>query len=189
MGARRLCGATGPAAAAEAPAAEESAGAPAAAPAAPPPTAKQLARLDDQRPDWEALTRSLPRRVNAATGGRRGALLEAPSNRLATCPASRSAASTAPASCSPAAHAEAVERLCDALRLEHCELTRSAHALKMRVAEARARGGAGRAAHGPPMQTLVVEHAARPQFLGLRELPQGAHKSCRPRAPRGGRGG
>ena len=50
----------------------------------------------------------------------------------------------------------------------------------MRAAEACALAAAlkARAAHGPPMQTLVVEHAALPvpQLLGLRELPQGAHK-------------
>ena len=49
----------------------------------------------------------------------------------------------------------------------------------MRAAEACALAAAlkARAAHGPPMQTLVVEHAALPvpQLLA-RELPQGAHK-------------
>ena len=127
-----LCGANKPAAAAEAPAAEESAGAPAAAPAAaPPPTAKQLARLDDDQLTrlWEALT-AQPRRGGGRTlprlGGRRGvrAARARPTVwRASTCPASRSAASTAPASRCPAARTvERRRRLCDALRSEHCEL-------------------------------------------------------------------
>ena len=100
---------------------------------APPPTAKQLARLDDDQLTrlWEALTaqpaEEAGERFHGSAVAAVCALLEAPSNRLASLDLSGVALCGIDGAGKPlpgcSYTSSAVERLCDALRSEHCELS------------------------------------------------------------------
>ena len=100
--------------------------------AALPPTAKQLARLDDDQLTrlWEALTAQPAEEAGERFHGSAVAAVRAaraPSNRLASLDLSGVALCGIDGAGKPlpgCSHtSSAVERLCDALRSEHCELT------------------------------------------------------------------